>query len=758
ATGLEGFDAQSHGQVVQRFTTAAGDLRRAMTTVIPAEVLSARPFNASNGRGQVGELQRELAKQRRGMGVRALMHKYGELITQVMPCVLVSPDSVARFFQVGGQRFDLVVFDEASQIRVSDAIGAMGRANAVVVVGDSKQMPPTSFAETKVESEEESGAEDRELVEDEESILTEAVQARVPRQWLTWHYRSKDESLIAFSNAHYYDSKLSTFPGPTHAVSDRLASGVGVSLVRVDGTFRRSGAGKLLRTNPEEAAAIFAEISSRFDQSPDHAPSLGVVTFNQQQRAYIEALIRDSQNERMIEALDGSNGEGLFVKNLENVQGDERDVIFFSTAFSVNDKGVLPLNFGPLTRAGGERRLNVAVTRARKQVVVFSSFDPSQLRVEQTQSEGIRHLRAYLELAAYGTGALDGSARKPSLPDRHRDEIAERLRQRGLVVKTGVGLSDFRVDLTLADPRDPEQPLVAVLLDGPGWAARRTVGDRDGLPVQVLSHLMRWPAVERVWMPSWVTDPETVVNDLLSVVMGAKTGLKDPQPPVVTAALHLSPTETEGAGLSASMVMLKERGATAAAPPARLLEGEEPFDPYLPRWRGPRAVLDDLPSRTAANQVRAIAEEVILQEGPVHLERVARLTAASFELTRLTTGRIGAIVQTIPATFRRDANEPFAWPLNLDPEKWRGFRSASPENGRPLDHISIREIGNAMAALCRGAAGMEDQELAAETLIIFGFKRRTAAIGAQLDAAREFALARGVLRRSPSGRVEAGLF
>ncbi|MCU1604909.1 MAG: putative helicase, partial [Modestobacter sp.] len=507
ATGLTAFDAPVHERAIQRFTAASRAVRAHLTAALPASVVESRSFDVAARGGRVGALQRELNRQRGGLGVRALIAEYGELITAVMPCVLVSPDSVARFFPATAGQFDLVVFDEASQIRVADAVGALGRARAAVVVGDSKQMPPTSFADTSSGSDDE--VFDDELataVEDEESILSECVQARVPRQWLSWHYRSQDESLIAFSNGQYYENRLSSFPAPVHGRASSEPDGRGVSLVRVDGTFHRSGAGKLLRTNPVEAEAIMAEIRRRFLLSPDELPSIGVVTFNAQQRAFIEALLRDAGDERLVEALDRTDGEGLFVKNLENVQGDERDVVFFSTAFSVNERGALPLNFGPLNKAGGERRLNVAITRARRQVVVFSSFDPAMLRAEETSSVGIKHLRAYLDLAALGTDALPRDSRFPSVPDRHREEIARALRERGLVVRTEVGLSEFKVDLAVALPASPDAPVMAVLLDGPAWARRRTVGDRDGLPVEVLGGMLRWPAVERVWLPEWLAD------------------------------------------------------------------------------------------------------------------------------------------------------------------------------------------------------------------------------------------------------------
>ncbi|SEO37713.1 DUF4011 domain-containing protein [Trujillonella endophytica] len=504
ASGLDAFDPDVHEVAIGRFSAASRAVRRHLAAALPAQLLARRPFDAHSGDGRVGALQRELSRSRRGLGVRGLLEQYADLVTAVTPCVLVSPDSVARFFPARAGLFDLVVFDEASQIRVADAVGALGRARAAVVVGDSRQMPPTSFAEPATGDDDPADLIGT-AVEDEESILSECVQARVPRQWLSWHYRSQDESLIAFSNTNYYENRLSSFPAPTHGRPSAEPDGRGVSLVRVNGTFHRSGAGRLLRTNPMEAKAIVAEIRRRFDawaggEATDRTPSIGVVTFNAQQRSYIEALLRDAGDERLVEALDRTDGEGLFVKNLENVQGDERDVVFFSTAFSPDDRGVLPLNFGPLNRVGGERRLNVAVTRARRQVVVFTSFDPTQLRAEQTASVGVKHLRAYLDLAALGTDALPREARPLTTVDRHREEIADALRGRGLDVRTDVGLSEFRIDLSVATADAPDSPVMAVLLDGPAWAGRRTVGDRDGLPVEVLAGMLRWPAVERVWL------------------------------------------------------------------------------------------------------------------------------------------------------------------------------------------------------------------------------------------------------------------
>lgn len=760
ASGLDTFDHVGHDRAVDRFVSSSQAVRADLRLAAPASVIESRTFDASSSIGQVGELQRELAKQRRALGVRGLMERYGDLITRLMPCVLVSPDSVARFFSVGSLQFDVVVFDEASQIRVADAVGAMGRARSVVVVGDSKQMPPTSFGESSLLGDDDITGDDSAVVEDSESILTEAVAARVPQRWLTWHYRSQDESLIAFSNVKYYDGKLSSFPAPTSATEDRLAAGRGISLVRVDGRFRRGEKGKLLRTNPEEAMAIVADLERRFAASPETPPSVGVVTFNLQQRAYIEALLRDSGHERMIQALEERDGEGLFVKNLENVQGDERDVILFSTAFSANEKGVVPLNFGPLTRAGGERRLNVAVTRARRQVVLYSSFDPGQLRVTETQSVGIKHLHAYLELAAQGPdqwAAATPAVR--SLPDRHRDEIAEALRLKGLAVGTDVGMSDFRIDLTLASPQEPSKPLVAVLLDGPGWAQRRTVGDRDGLPPQVLHNMMRWPAVERVWMPAWVDHPQDVLDRLMEAVREAKdTEARSPSPhqatsPATTPVPVPSSATAETSPLSTSTTRDKTMeeaigsGIRSAPAPTRTqtqrqLEGQEEFVAFVPRSRGSRTILDDLPAPYARDAVRRVIEEVVEMEGPVHKDRLARHVAACFALTRVNSARSSAILAALPRGFTVTRNDPFVWPEALDPDEWGSFRRSAGDD-RPLDHVALREIGNAMVALCRNAAGVSADELDSAALALFGGKRRTAGIAARLAAARELTVREG---------------
>lgn len=768
--GLDVFDSRSHERSVQRFAASSAALRSQMVEAIPADLVASRSFDAGMAAGEVGALQRELNKQRRGLPIRALLSRYGNIIGQLTPCLLVSPDSVARFLEPGNFDFDLVVFDEASQIRVAEAVGAMGRARSVVVVGDSKQMPPTLFGGGGLDDEDDIADVDELLVSDEESILTECVQARVPRRWLSWHYRSQDEALIAFSNAQYYEGRLSSFPPPV-----RAASAPAVSLIRVDGHFNRTGPRGELRTNPREADAVVDWVRRRLAEDP-HA-SIGIVTFNVQQRDLILRLLADCDEAAVTDALERDDDSGLFVKNLENVQGDERDVILFSVAFAKNDRGVLPLNFGPLNRLGGERRLNVAVTRARRQVVVFCSFDPVDLRVESTASLGIAHLRSYLEFAARGPQAVGAvAARTPKATDRHRDSVAEAVRELGWPVRTDVGLSEFRVDLAIASKEDPSRDICALLLDGPGWASRATVGDRDGLPVDVLNGMLKWPHVARIWLPAWLQDRQIVLDtldeDLREVERRVLHGppeapvppLVEPEPVPASAPLAsgvLPATEPSGQAVGPTGQPDDGRpaeppaGSSAGSPEASARD-DSLFVPWTPTAYGTRDQLDSLSSRPAIEAVRAALRDGIAAEGPIHRERLARLTGNAFGLARVRQDRIEAIAALIPTDYQATPDG-FVWPAGIEPTSWRGYRRTKPGADRPLEHVALDEIANAMQALTAAAMGIEREELYREALEIFGGRRLTEGLRQRMALAADHGLATGRLVEDGDLLRSAGL-
>ncbi|WP_344803853.1 DUF4011 domain-containing protein [Microlunatus ginsengisoli] len=742
AGGFRAFDAGAQDRSIGRFLSGSDAVRSALTTVLPGSLIDARPFGTGTVFGRVGALEREIGRTRGGLSVRSLISTYGEVISAITPCVLVSPDSLARFIAPDAMEFDLVVFDEASQITVPDAIGALGRAAACVVAGDSKQMPPYSFAQLGSDDEVvDTDRSDFLLVPDEESILSECVQAGLPRLWLSWHYRSRDESLISFSNAQYYEGRLSSFPAfPGQALD------TGISFTRVPGTFLRSGRKGtdkgLVRTNPVEATAVVEEVLRRWRQ---RERSIGVVTFNIQQRALIERMLWDSDVDGVREAL-ALKDDGLFVKNLENVQGDERDVIVFSTGFSVGEDGVLPLNFGPLNRSGGERRLNVAVTRARRRVMVFSSFEPEDLRTEQTSSVGIQHLRAYLEQAKHGAPAR---ARSEVAVDRHAEQIAAALRAAGCVVQTEVGLSEFLIDLAVAAPGRGETPTLAVLLDGPAWAARVTTGDRDGAPVSVLSEIMGWPGIARVWLPAWLSDPDAVVRDLVARAQASSD---------VTRAVGESEASTTWATYQAdetresdprepepANATLGEAADAVTTDDFSGSTGSDGSEPYRESELGPfpAGVLERLDDDAGARQrVAELMAAIIAESGPISVERLGRRVVRAYGRTRLVNERRAQVRALLSPDVRRDREEGFVWPAERDPRDWTGFRTSDDLKVRPLADIALVEIANAMAHVAAQAMGIGEDELFRQTYKLFGGNRLTEPARERLAAALSVGVAR----------------
>jgi hypothetical protein len=531
----------------------------------------------------------------------------------------------------------------------------------------------------------------------------------------------------------------------------------------VDGTFLRAARGAekgALRTNPVEAAAVVAEVLRRWQA---RERSIGVVTFNIQQRALIESMLEESGVEGVAEAL-VARRDGLFVKNLENVQGDERDVILFSTGFSANADGVLPLNFGPLNRSGGERRLNVAVTRARRRVMVFSSFEPEDVRVEQTSSVGIRDLRRYLELAKRGVASTPSSMAPGGVGvDRHRDDIAVALRTAGLDVATAVGMSEFQIDLTVA-PRGGPMSL-AVLLDSPAWAGRRTTSDRDALPTVVLERIMGWPKVVRVWLPDWLSDRSSVVARLVVAaqeaasaprhvgerMVSAGSGMpvvpSGPQDAVGPLTLFDAVGPVDGAMVEPAVPM--EPAVVESAPDPLGLGSvnglvEEPFVAFVSDVVGRRSALDALPSGRALGEVQTVIRDVVDTEGPVSPTRLAKLVARAYGLNRVLDDRVVQINRVIPADLRRDPEEGFLWPEARDPLRWKGFRRTSgPTKERPLDDVALQEIGNAMVSIAEHAMGITRDELAKEAVRVFGGTRVTPSARERLGRALDVVVREG---------------
>lgn len=465
-------------------------------------------------------LQNEYSKQKRHVPVRDLLNRAGGAVTTLTPCLMMSPLTVAQYLKPGGLIFDLVVMDEASQIKPEDAIGAMLRGQQVVIVGDPKQLPPTNFFDRAIgegDEEEEGPSEEgglRLTQEDRivaESVLDLALRAFRPARRLRWHYRSQHENLIAFSNRAFYDNNLVVFPS-AHAPSETL----GIEMVHVNGSWRE-------RINEEEAKLVAASAASFMQRHPNL--SLGIVAMNQPQRdlirAEIDALV--AHNVKLVEYMERWEEalEEPFVKNLENVQGDERDVIFISLGWGRTPQGALHQRFYPVNRRDdGHRRLNVLFTRAKRKIVLFTSLHAEDILVSETSAPGVRVLRDYL---AY---ARDGRLERGNVRDEEADSpfetsVAGALRALGHDVALQVGVAGYRIDIAVRHPEEPDRFVLGIECDGATYHRAKSARDRDRLRQEALERL-GW-RLTRVWSTDWFHDPISQTKRLSREISAALT-------------------------------------------------------------------------------------------------------------------------------------------------------------------------------------------------------------------------------------------
>lgn len=465
-------------------------------------------------------LLRESQKKRNLMPVRILIREIPDLVQLLKPCFLMSPLSVSTYLDPQAIQFDTVIFDEASQIFPQDALGAIYRSKQVIVVGDTRQMPPSNFFTASVVLEEGFSEETyEETAADYESIL-DICATRFPQNRLKWHYRSQTEDLIAFSNAHYYDGSLITFPSAHAARKD-----FGVEFFHLpEGRFDRS-----TKTNQVEAEFIADLVFTHFHDHPER--SLGVVAFSLSQQEIIESLIeaRREKDSSMEVFFAEDRKEPFFVKNLETVQGDERDTILFSIAYGKDAAGKFYHNFGPLNQAGGERRLNVAVTRAKMNVKVVSSIRALDIDLGKTQSVGVRFLKEYLEYAESGSSALVRFCTSPKgeMETGFDNQVMQALNQAGYEVDDEFGCSEFRIDLAVRKPGSKDH-FLAVECDGIAYSDTKNARDRDRLRREVLEK-MGWKYY-RIWSTDWFKNTQVEIERLLAFAAAAlkdSTGSED---------------------------------------------------------------------------------------------------------------------------------------------------------------------------------------------------------------------------------------
>lgn len=756
---LRDFRRFQHENAITEFREL-DDLVRSHATqrVIDAVAHGLPPVQGVPRNSELGLLRHQMELQRPNQSIRDVIGKMPQSFSKLAPCMLMSPLSIAQYLPPDQALFDVVIFDEASQITTWDAVGAIARARQTVIVGDPKQLPPTNFF-GRNEEEEDVADHERDL----ESILDEARSAGIPVRDLRWHYRSRSESLIAFSNHHYYQNRLVTFPSV--AVEDRA-----VQLRKVPNGVYDSGKS---RTNRIEAQAVADEAVSRMrswlDLPEKQRPTLGVITFNAQQQSLIldllDAARRDEPELEWFFA--DKRVEPTIVKNLENVQGDERDVILFSITFWKDAAGKLAMNFGALNRDGGERRLNVAVTRARQELLVFSGFTADQIDPGRIKALAVRHLKTFLDYAERGSVALPaqdvGSVGGFDSP--FEEAVAAQLQRNGWIVVPQVGISGFRIDLGIRHPDLAGAYLAGVECDGAAYHSSATARDRDKVREQVLRGL-GWNIL-RVWSTDWWFDADGCSGRLHAQLQGlldddrmrraakAEQATKDAEP----VAAHwdmgheveaienirdeevVEPTEAPAAMVSeAELVSVApETQGRAEAPAERpAATADAAFGDGVRHYRiadlsSFRADPDQFYEFAYRDTLRGMVEAVIEAESPLRSDVLAQRIARTHGWLR--TGgrireRIDLYLRGLDAT--TESSGEFLWKKGAVSEIAPYRKAASEEARRPIADIPLAEL----ASVVLDNPDLLDQPDPARDLArLLGVERLAAVSRSRLDEA-----------------------
>lgn len=700
----------------ENIITAFRDLDDEVARLAPIEVMRRihHRLPARDGvprQSQLGVLRHQLGLQRPSMAIRNLLENLGDTLPKLAPCVLMSPLSIAQYLPAGQATFDVVIFDEASQITTWDAVGAIARGKQSIIVGDPKQLPPTNFFGRSDDGE---GDDDGTgILGDMPSILDEVAVAGIPTRRLNWHYRSRDEALIAFSNHFYYDGGLVTFPAPT---TDSEA----VQFHKIDGTYAR-GTG---RTNADEAKAIVALIRKRLTTwiklPAEDRPTIGVITFNTQQQGLILDLLDQvrRQDAELEWFFAEEREEPVIIKNLENIQGDERDVMLFSITFAADIAGKLTMNFGALNSDGGEKRLNVAITRARSELHVFASLTHDQIDLSRTRATGVRDLKTFLHYAESGPIALpardEGSLGPAENP--FEEAIAAAFQAKGWEVRTQIGVSGFRIDLGIVNPDRAGAYLAGIECDGATYHSSATARDRDKVRQAVLENL-GWKIL-RIWSTDWFRNPSVVVDRLNEALEK------------ILENYRAARAEAEKENVEEPLDLLKE---PRALPPPAVEKIEQPLlqielDPVeheeQPRLfadgpKSPKSQADTGPATTGVTsdpdrfydlsyigELQQMIQEIITEEAPLPLRNLGREVANRHGWQR--TGR--RIMERVEramgdAELHDEFGVPFVWTAG-------SIQTRSPFRGlaeRSIQDVSRTEIASVLDEIGDDLLASDDQ-------------------------------------------------
>lgn len=739
---LTTFSAAQREELVKKFESLDSAVRALVVLHIQGKAAdSARRLRAAQSSiagSEVGVLRRELQKRKRIKPLRKLFAEIPHALQALKPCMLMSPISVSTYLKPGSVTFDLVVFDEASQLPTPEGVAAILRAKQAVVAGDRNQLPPTSFFRAQIELDEAEDDGDRDdAVADEplESLLDDAV-ATVPlfrEAYLKWHYRSRDERLIKFSNAFFYENRLVTFPS---ACTDTDGRGVRLKYVP-DGVWDRGRS----RTNRIEARRVAELVIEHFNRFPNR--SLGVVAMNAQQKEAIEDAIGEALEQRpdVLPLMDSSLHEPFFVKALENVQGDERDAMMISVGYGKDNNSHLSLNFGPLNMEGGWRRLNVLVTRAKWQTTLVTSIRSHELSGISPNNHGAVALRDFIAYAERNCEL----PQPPSVPTAHEtndfeDAVAIALRDRGLIVDQQVGASKFRIDLAIRDRRDLSRYVLGIECDGATYHSTRTARDRDILRQRVLES-MGW-RIHRIWSTEWFHDRERAIERVLSNLT-----LAEARP--VEESVQGAPLPSDPPPI-ADFVPPAPNPAKADSPTI-----ERRYQPGVPyrKFIG-TANRDLLIQPRNANQLAALIVRVVEAEGPIHEDFLAERLKDICGVERAGSNVQSNIGEAIYIAvhhkqLHRRRQRDFLWKNDA---QLSAFRIPTNSLRRPLEWIHHDEIALAILYLVEDQFGVLRSELGRGIARLFGIERATAEASDHILEIADELVEHGLLRED-AGRL-----
>jgi very-short-patch-repair endonuclease len=743
---LRGFRGQDHEAIITQFKALDRQWIEMTRHRLAEKIASRRPEanRTAHRQSKLGLLMAEVRKKTRHMPLRKLLKEAGEVIQAIKPCFMMSPLSVAQYLAPGGLEFDVVVFDEASQVEPADAYGAVARGGQLILVGDERQLPPTNFFD-RIDREETDSGDDAEVRStDLESILSLGIVRLRHRCGLRWHYRSRHSSLIEFSNQKFYDGQLRVFPSPHTDCSE-----MGLAFRYVEGAIYMRGAG---RYNPKEAQAVAAAVIEHAIENPD--VSLGVGTLNQpQQRAIedeIERLRRTNGDPRLEQYFANhiSRGEPFFVKNLENIQGDERDVIFLSITFGKDANGRQSANFRALNRDGGWRRLNVLITRARKRCVVFSSIRHDDIDLGSTQVRGVVTLKEFLYAAEHGR-LKDAAVPGGDHDSDFEASVCRALRDHGWQVHAQVGCAGFAIDLAVVDPRSPGRYLLGIECDGATYHSSPTARDRDRLRQEVLEDL-GW-SIYRIWSTDWFHRPTGVLDGLLKrleELKNADSGIA----PRSNANAHVRTPPPDNPPSSAS----PQTSSTAHQQEPERETSRDGLPPGVSLYQCHRkhmivnglSLVDTPPPKLAA-----ILRKLVEIEGPIHVDELGRACAEIFG-TKATVRPREAVDRGIALAI---AN---GWIIEKDSFLRSTQQQNSPirfrSNDCPVtnpDLISPEEFEAAIMLVLRQQFGLRFEALIEAVTRTFGFARTGPKLKSAIEGAIVHLDQRGEIQQDSSGFV-----